>query len=119
MLLPCKCKVWFCFFKGYRGIGFLEALEVAKQIALEMDIGTTFRKKPQIKSRKHFDENPDDTNASTTRFAEESFRINYFYSLLIKLFPCLQRDLNNIKITRKMLVSYLHLKHYNHWIMIS
>ena len=113
MLLPCKCKVWFCFFKGYRGIGFLEALEVAKQIALEMDIGTTFRKKPQIKSRKHFDENPDDTNASTTRFAEESFRITYFLPIVDQAVSS-QGDLNSIKAIRKFLDSYLILKYCNH-----
>ncbi|KAG2589507.1 hypothetical protein PVAP13_5NG361343 [Panicum virgatum] len=31
------------FFKGYRETGFLEALEVAKGIALDMDIGESFR----------------------------------------------------------------------------
>jgi hypothetical protein len=33
------------FFKRYRETGFLDALEIAKAIALEMDIGTTFRKR--------------------------------------------------------------------------
>ena len=40
------------FFKGYRETGFLEALEVAKGIALVMDIGTTFRKKREIKRKR-------------------------------------------------------------------
>jgi len=40
------------FFKGYRETGFLEALEVAKGIALDMDIGTTFRKKQEIKRKR-------------------------------------------------------------------
>jgi len=39
------------FFKGYRETGFLEALEVAKGIALDMDIGT-FRKKQEIKRKR-------------------------------------------------------------------
>jgi hypothetical protein len=39
------------FFEGYRKTGFLEALESTKEIALEMDIGTTFRKKDQLKER--------------------------------------------------------------------
>ncbi|KAG2651953.1 uncharacterized protein LOC120656263 [Panicum virgatum] len=64
-----------------RETGFLEALEVAKGIALDMDIGTTFRKKREIKRKRQFDENPDDTNAST-QSPEESFRISYFLSIV-------------------------------------
>jgi len=40
-------------------------LEAAKGIALELDIGTTFRKKREIKRKRQFDENPDDTNVAT------------------------------------------------------
>ncbi|XP_066373853.1 uncharacterized protein [Miscanthus floridulus] len=40
-----KVEGLISFFKDYREIGFLQALEIAKGIALEMDIGTTFRKK--------------------------------------------------------------------------
>ncbi|XP_044951609.1 uncharacterized protein LOC123401820 [Hordeum vulgare subsp. vulgare] len=69
------------FFKGYRETGFLEALETAKGIALEMDIGTTFRKRREIKRKRHFDENPDDTNIAT-QSAEESFRVNYFVRIV-------------------------------------
>jgi len=36
----------------YRETGFLEALEVAKGIALDMDISTTFRKKREIKRKR-------------------------------------------------------------------
>ena len=72
-----KVKGLISFFKGYRETGFLEALEIAKGIALEMDIGTTFRKRREIKRKRHFDENLDDTNAGT-QSAEELFRISYF-----------------------------------------
>jgi len=60
-----KVKGLISFFKGYRETGFLEALEIAKGIALEMDIGTTFCKSREIKRKRHFDENLDDTNAGT------------------------------------------------------
>jgi hypothetical protein len=40
-----KVQGLISFFKGYRETGFLEALEIAKGIALEMDIGTMFRKR--------------------------------------------------------------------------
>ena len=76
-----KVQGLISFFKGYRETGFLEALEVAKGIALDMDIGTTFRKKREIKRKRQFDENPDDTNAST-QSPEESFRISYFLSIV-------------------------------------
>ena len=76
-----KVQGLISFFKGYRETGFLEALEVAKGIALNMDIGTTFRKKREIKRKRQFDENPDDTNASA-QSPEESFRISYFLSIV-------------------------------------
>ncbi|XP_066313482.1 uncharacterized protein [Miscanthus floridulus] len=58
-----KVEGLISFFKDYRETGFLEASEIAKGIALEMDIGTTFRKRREIKRKRHFDENLDDTNA--------------------------------------------------------
>ena len=39
------------------------------------------------------------------------------FPLLIRLLPHLQEDLNSIKVTRKILVSYLLLKHWNHWML--
>jgi len=72
-----KVEELISFFKDYRETGFLEALEIAKGIALEMDIGTTFHKRREIKRKRHFDVNLDDTNAGT-QSAEELFRIRYF-----------------------------------------
>ena len=57
-----KVEGFISFFREYREIGFFEALETAKGIALEMDIGTTFRKKRVIKRKGQFDESSDDTN---------------------------------------------------------
>jgi hypothetical protein len=67
-----KVQDLISFFKQYRETGFLNALEAAKEIALEMDIGTTFQKKRQIKRKRNFDENPNDTNIEI-QSAEESF----------------------------------------------
>ena len=47
-----KVQGLISFFKGYRETGFLEALEVAKGIALDIDIGITFRKKREIKRKR-------------------------------------------------------------------
>uniref|UniRef100_A0A453SMN5 HAT C-terminal dimerisation domain-containing protein n=2 Tax=Aegilops tauschii subsp. strangulata TaxID=200361 RepID=A0A453SMN5_AEGTS len=76
-----KVQGLITFFKGYRETGFVEALEMAKGIALEMDIGTTFRKRREIKTKRHFDENPDDTNVAT-QSTEESFRVHYFVRIV-------------------------------------
>ena len=110
-----KVQEVISFFKGYRETGFLlEAFEVAKGIALDMDIDTTFRKKREIKRKRQFDENPDDTQLNLQRNQLES---TIFYLLLIKLFLHLQRDLNSIKVTKRILVSYLLLMNYSHWII--
>jgi hypothetical protein len=78
------------FFNQYRETGFSNALEAAKEIALEMDVGTTFHKKRQIKRKRHFDENPDETNAAT-QSTEESFRINYFIPIFDQAISSLAR----------------------------
>jgi hypothetical protein len=64
-----------------REAGFLQALETAKDIALDMDIDTLFHTRRKIKRKRHFDENLDDTNVETLS-AEEIFRINYFIPIV-------------------------------------
>jgi len=76
-----KVKGLISFFEGYRETGFLQALESAKEIALEMDISTTFTKKRKITRKRHHDENPEDTNIATMS-PEELFRIEYFNTLI-------------------------------------
>ncbi len=85
-----KVQGLISFFKGYRETGFLQALEAAKGIALELDIGTTFRKKREIERKRQFDENPDDTNVAT-QSAEETFRINYFIPIVDQAISSLTR----------------------------
>jgi hypothetical protein len=76
-----KVQGLISFFNQYRETSFSNALEAAKEIALDMDIGTTFRKKRQIKRKRHFDENPDDSNAATES-PEELFRRSYFIAIV-------------------------------------
>lgn len=85
-----KVQDLISFFNQYRDTGFQNALEAAKEIAIEMDIGTTFQKKRQIKRKRHFDENPNDTNVDT-QSAEESFRINYFIPIVDQAIASLTR----------------------------
>jgi hypothetical protein len=68
---------------------FLQALETAKDIALDMDIDTLFHTRRKIK-RRHFDENLDDTNVETLS-AEEIFRINYFIPIVDQAISSLTR----------------------------
>ena len=85
-----KVQGLISFFKGYRETGFVEALEIAKEIALEIDIGATFRIRREIKRKRQFDDNPDDTNIST-QSAEEAFRISYFIPLVDQAIASLTR----------------------------
>jgi hypothetical protein len=62
-------------------VGFLQALETAKDIALDMDIDTLFYTRHKIKRKRHFDENLDDINVETLS-AEKIFRINYFIPIV-------------------------------------
>jgi hypothetical protein len=85
-----KVQGLISFLKNYREIGFLEALQTAKDIAHVMDIDTSFRKRREIKRKRHFDENPDETNIAT-QSAEESFRITYFLPIVDQAVSSLTR----------------------------
>ena len=85
-----KVEGFISFFREPREIGFFEALETAKEIALEMDIGTTFRKKRVIKRKGQFDESLDDTNLAR-QSAKESFRISYFIPIVDQAIASLTR----------------------------
>ena len=104
-----KVEGLISFFKNYRETGFLEALETAKGIALEMDIGTTFRKKRVIKRKRQFDETSDDTNLAT-QSAEESFRISYFIPIVDQAIASLTRRFEQYQSYQKNF-GFLFLKH--------
>ena len=109
-----KVQGLISFFKEYREIGFPQALEAAKDIALDMDISTSFRKPREIKRKRFFDENQDDTNASTLS-AEEEFRINHFITFVDQAISSLTTRFEQYQGFQKNLDFYLLQKHYNHW----
>ena len=76
-------------------------MDIAKQIASEMDVGTTFRTRRVIKRKRQFDENPDDTNIAT-QSAEESFRISYFIPLVDQAISSLTRRFEQYKDYQKI-----------------
>jgi hypothetical protein len=51
-----------------------------------------FVKKRQIKRKRHFDENPDDSNAAAET-TEELFRLNYFIPIVDQAISSLTRRL--------------------------
>ena len=72
-----KLKGLVSFFEGYRETGFTNAINVAKDIACEISIDTTFPQRHEIRRKKHFDENSSHVPI-VSQYPEESFRINYF-----------------------------------------
>nr|GEY82010.1 zinc finger MYM-type protein 1-like [Tanacetum cinerariifolium] len=64
------------FFKEFRETGFDKVINVAKEIAIEMDIDPVFRQKRVIRRKRQFDENSVDED--TTYSVEEAFKVQYF-----------------------------------------
>lgn len=83
-----KLKGLFSYFKNYWENGFNSALYLSKQVAVEMEIEPTFRKKRVIHRKKQFDEI--DENAEEVKSAEESFKIDYFYYIVDQAISSLQ-----------------------------
>ncbi|XP_074289540.1 uncharacterized protein LOC141614695 [Silene latifolia] len=66
------------FFEDYRESGFNDAVNIAREIALELNVDPVFPKKRVIRRKKQFDENQNDTSEVVSQTSEESFRVNYF-----------------------------------------
>ncbi|PWA45470.1 zinc finger MYM-type protein 1 [Artemisia annua] len=64
------------FSKEFRVTGFSNAVDVAKQIAIKMDINPLFIQKRVIHRKRQFDEDPVEEDVILS--AEESFKVNYF-----------------------------------------
>ncbi|XP_052621811.1 uncharacterized protein LOC122195224 [Lactuca sativa] len=75
-----QLKSIMSFFEKYRNEGFSRSLDNAKSIAIDMDVEPTFRIRCQVTKKRQFDEID---NAQELQSAEESFRIEYLWLLLI------------------------------------
>ncbi|GKD99569.1 zinc finger MYM-type protein 1-like protein, partial [Tanacetum coccineum] len=64
------------FFEEFRDTSFDKAINVAKEIAIEMDIDPVFRQKRVIRRKRQFDENYVDEE--TTYSVEEACKVQYF-----------------------------------------
>jgi hypothetical protein len=65
------------YFQKYRDTGFSASIETAKSIASSMDVEPIFPAKRQVKRKKHFDEQNDETE-ELQRSAIDSFKDEYF-----------------------------------------
>ena len=75
-----KIKGLISFFEKYRETGFYDALNSAKEIAIEMNIDPIFPQRCTIRRKRQFDENLNTPSIELS--GEESFRINYFFYLV-------------------------------------
>ncbi|KAK9755474.1 hypothetical protein RND81_01G027900 [Saponaria officinalis] len=74
-----QVKALISTFEKYRESGFSKAVETARHMAEKMDIDCVFPKRREIRRKRQFDENVDD---SPSLSEEESFRVNYFLFLI-------------------------------------
>ncbi|GJU88943.1 zinc finger MYM-type protein 1-like protein [Tanacetum coccineum] len=70
------------FFKKFKDTGFDKAMNLAKEIAIEMDIDPIFRQKHIIRRKRQFDEISNDQDTSYS--AEEAFKLYSFVDNTLK-----------------------------------
>ncbi|XP_024994016.1 uncharacterized protein LOC112527546 [Cynara cardunculus var. scolymus] len=73
-----KVKGLISYFKGYRKRRFLDAIELARTIATELNIDPLFPQRREIRRKRHFNENSHDASEMNSQSMEESFEVNYF-----------------------------------------
>ncbi|KAM5546916.1 hypothetical protein ABKV19_001440 [Rosa sericea] len=78
------------FFEKYREVGFTGALNVAKEIATEMEIDSVFDEERQIRKRKRLGKNADQSSPESL---EEGFRVQYFLYTVDQVTGLLKRTL--------------------------
>ncbi|XP_074298535.1 uncharacterized protein LOC141629430 [Silene latifolia] len=83
-----QVKALISSFEKYREYGFHKALDTARNVAKDMNIDPVFSKRREIRRKKHFDENSDD---SPPLSEEESFWVNYFLYLIDQAISSLKR----------------------------
>uniref|UniRef100_A0A7N0TVB4 TTF-type domain-containing protein n=1 Tax=Kalanchoe fedtschenkoi TaxID=63787 RepID=A0A7N0TVB4_KALFE len=66
------------FFERYMDVGFSNAVEEVKKIAIELDVDPLFPHRRQIRRKKYFDENSRDESLIILQSPEDAFRVNYF-----------------------------------------
>jgi hypothetical protein len=104
------------FFTKYGETGFAKALEVAKEIAMEMNINPRFRTKRTITRKRQFDEGPADAPTEAHSIGE-SFGVNYFLHIVDQAIASLNTRFEHYKDYEKKLVSCLLQIGYDPWMI--
>jgi hypothetical protein len=97
------------YFKKYRDEGFNRSIDIAKEIAEEMDVEPIFPKTRKGKKKKHFDEQ-NDQNEEETLSAIESFRVTYFLVMIDMAISSLNIQFEQMKIFENLFGFLLNLE---------
>jgi hypothetical protein len=89
------------YFKKYIDEGFNHIIDIAKEIAEEMDVEPIFPKTRKGKRKKYFDEQ-NDQNEEETLSAIESFRITYFLVMIDMSISSLNSRFEQMKIFKNL-----------------
>ncbi|XP_074271394.1 uncharacterized protein LOC141595331 [Silene latifolia] len=88
------------YFEKFRVDGFLSCINIAKNIALDMDVEPTLPTKCRIIRERHFDEtNEEEQNQSS----EEVFRVDYFFVVVDMTIASLKSRFEQLKIFESIL----------------
>uniref|UniRef100_A0A7N0RG42 TTF-type domain-containing protein n=1 Tax=Kalanchoe fedtschenkoi TaxID=63787 RepID=A0A7N0RG42_KALFE len=98
------------FFERYRDVGFSNAVEEAKKIAIELDVDPLFPHRRQIRRKKHFDENSHDESLVVLQSPEDAFRVNYFLYIVDQAISSLSKRFEQFQDYEKKLDFYLLLQ---------
>ncbi|CAH9137917.1 unnamed protein product, partial [Cuscuta epithymum] len=83
------------FFEKFRNEGFLSSMNIAKDIACEMNVEPIFPIRRRVTRKKQFDENENEIELLT---AEESFRVNYLLMVVDMEISSLNNRFEQLKI---------------------
>ncbi|KAI3729948.1 hypothetical protein L6452_18621 [Arctium lappa] len=83
------------YFEKYRNDGFASSMDTAKNLACEMNLDPRFLAKRRIIRKKQFDENNNEEDMQASE--EESFRINYFLTIVDMAISSLNKRFEQLK----------------------
>ncbi|XP_039004048.1 zinc finger MYM-type protein 1-like [Hibiscus syriacus] len=92
------------YFEKYRDEGFTTNMNVAKNLALEMDVEPIFPTKRCVIRKKFFGENNEDNEVESP---EESFRVNYFLVVVDMAIASLNNRFEQLKTFESILDFYM------------
>uniref|UniRef100_A0A7N0U754 TTF-type domain-containing protein n=1 Tax=Kalanchoe fedtschenkoi TaxID=63787 RepID=A0A7N0U754_KALFE len=92
-----KIEGLIAFFTKFREVGFSNAIEEAKKIAIELDIDPVCPHRRQIRRKKILDENFHDESSVVSQSPEDAFRVNYFLYIVDQAISSLHKRFEQYK----------------------